>query len=681
MQCTEKTSEDLIKEIEKLRLLVSDLRVSEREQDIAMRVLIKESAQYRFLIENAQDMIFTIDEYGRIASLNPAFETQTGWHAGDLLYKPFTNLVHQEDRDNALSRFSAIFEGRSVSSVELRIPKKGGGEIMAEVTGIPLVKNGRVWNLLGIARNVTEFVNTRHRLREAEANYKSIVDNALVGVFKTSLSGDILFVNKTALDIFEFDSAEHVLRNEKITFRYKNPRERDNFIERLKKTGKINNHEIRMTTKTGKLRDVMISATLQGEIISGMMIDVTEHRYREMKDHLIQAVLLDAGEAENAKKAIASALNNVCRFTKWPYAESWMPDEHGTFLIYEASSDRCKEGLKGFVSKSRKVTFQKNSGLPGMVWQSKRPIWIKDISSESPSLFPRAEIAKKHGLKAAFGVPVIILGGVVAAVLVFAMSEEGEEDADLMEIVSAVARQLTHVIERKKAEEELDASYRRFRSLSAHLQSARENERKRIAREIHDDLGQSLTALGMDIEWIKRKLPRGDAELSRKVDAMSSVVSGLINTVRSVSSGLRPPLLDDFGIAAAMEWHINEFQGRYGIRCRSNFTVGGKTIDKGVSITIYRILQEALTNVARHSGATRVNISLKKKAGSLALTIADNGCGIPDGRINGHESLGLIGMRERAEFLGGNVKITSKKGEGAKVEVTIPAGCRRVPYA
>jgi signal transduction histidine kinase len=226
--------------------------------------------------------------------------------------------------------------------------------------------------------------------------------------------------------------------------------------------------------------------------------------------------------------------------------------------------------------------------------------------------------------------------------------------------------------ERILAEERAHQSEERLRALAARLQSVREEERVHIAREIHDELGQVLTGLKMDITWLARQVRDGDQSLVEKTEAMSRLIDMTIRRVRSVSAGLRPQVLDDMGLAAAIGWQANEFQKRTGVRCRVSVPEEVPALDRDLSTTAFRIVQEILTNVARHAHATRVDIDFRLADGQIRLEVADNGVGIPDGKANDRASLGLLGIRERAFLFGGEVTIGGAPGRGTRVSVAIP---------
>jgi PAS domain S-box-containing protein len=229
--------------------------------------------------------------------------------------------------------------------------------------------------------------------------------------------------------------------------------------------------------------------------------------------------------------------------------------------------------------------------------------------------------------------------------------------------------------EGKRAEEEIRKSRERLRNLSGSLQSLLEEERTRISREIHDELGQALTALKIDLSLTRRSLVSGGhAEQSGKVHENERAVSRIILTMRKIATDLRPGVLDELGVAAAIEWMAKDFKKRTGIGCKVSIRGVDKISDTTRATAIFRIVQEALTNVMRHAAASHVEVSLEKKDHTLAVEVRDNGIGIAEARITGSKSLGLIGIRERVRLLGGEAVIRGKPGEGTSVKVTLPDG-------
>ncbi len=233
---------------------------------------------------------------------------------------------------------------------------------------------------------------------------------------------------------------------------------------------------------------------------------------------------------------------------------------------------------------------------------------------------------------------------------------------------------LRDITDRKETEHELRASHEELRRLAAHLESVRDEESKRIAREVHDELGQSLTVLKMRLTAMAADIRPTDHGLQSKLKELIETVSGTMDTVRHIATQLRPSLLDSLGLEAAIRWHLEEFQKATRIDTVLDLEKLEPEPDPQLSIALFRMVQEALTNVARHSQATRVTVELKKIQAPvpfLRLDISDNGNGF-NLLKTGRKSLGLIGMKERAFNLGGDVTIQSHPGRGTKVIVCIP---------
>jgi two-component system sensor histidine kinase UhpB len=233
------------------------------------------------------------------------------------------------------------------------------------------------------------------------------------------------------------------------------------------------------------------------------------------------------------------------------------------------------------------------------------------------------------------------------------------------------------ISERRQREEDLNRSRDQLRLLAAHLQGVREEERTRIAREVHDQLGQMLTGLRMDTAWIEKRLetlgdPAARAPLGVKLTSMFALLDQMVKTVRRISAELRPGVLDDLGLVPAMEWQAREWQERTGIECAVSSELDSLRIAPEPGTALFRIFQESLTNIARHAGATQVAARLGVEAGAIVLEICDNGRGVTADEVRNSKSLGLLGMRERAKMLGGEFRIAGKPARGTTVTVRIP---------
>jgi len=252
--------------------------------------------------------------------------------------------------------------------------------------------------------------------------------------------------------------------------------------------------------------------------------------------------------------------------------------------------------------------------------------------------------------------------------IIFAEEEEEEE--------ARIVVSIKDITDRKQAEEALGASREQMRALAGRLQKVREEERTQIAREIHDELGGALTGLKIDFSLLTRAALKIENKTVRKsliagMDSMIKFIDTTIHTVRRIAMELRPGVLDDLGLVAALEWQLIDFEKRTGVRCKFFPPAEEISLDADLSTALFRIFQEALTNVARHSEATEVCVRLRADADSSTLEVEDNGKGIEEKNIRSSKSLGLLGMRERAQMFGGRFTVTGTPGIGTKVTVEI----------
>jgi signal transduction histidine kinase len=248
--------------------------------------------------------------------------------------------------------------------------------------------------------------------------------------------------------------------------------------------------------------------------------------------------------------------------------------------------------------------------------------------------------------------------------------------------IGGVAEDIT---DRKEAEERLKATSEQLRALSASLHSAREKEATRIAHQIHDDLGGVLTSLRWELESLEKTLESSDDQkrtpdvrekLATKLATMMRLTDTTIDVVRRIASELRPSILDDLGLMEAVEWQTQQFQARTGIECQCICSLDHLPLGSEQSTSLFRIVQEALTNILRHAHATKVEVRMAQEASTFMLTVTDNGRGITQAEKLSRTSLGLLGMQERAHLIGGRVEITGHTGTGTQLRIYVPAGER-----
>jgi signal transduction histidine kinase len=260
---------------------------------------------------------------------------------------------------------------------------------------------------------------------------------------------------------------------------------------------------------------------------------------------------------------------------------------------------------------------------------------------------------------------------------------EGEDELSQLALAfdeMAAALENLHEVEQRAAEK-IRQSREQLRHLASHLQKVREEERTRIARELHDQFGQTLTVLKMDLAWLAKHLPGQNPSLQAKLDAMGAVIDATLQVLHRVCTELRPVILDDFGLAAAIQWQSGDFQSRTGITCNVILDTEADKLTQDESTALFRIFQETLTNVLRHAAATEISVRLWEEENQLVLEIADDGKGIADTEISSPTSLGLIGMRERVYGINGSIQFSGIQDKGTRVTVAVPLNGKTVSHA
>jgi DNA-binding NarL/FixJ family response regulator len=280
--------------------------------------------------------------------------------------------------------------------------------------------------------------------------------------------------------------------------------------------------------------------------------------------------------------------------------------------------------------------------------------------------------------------PFILLSGTIGEERAVDFLKAGATDCvlkqNLSRLGSAIRRAIAEAKEkmnRQKAEELLRTQATELRALAARLQASREEERIRISRELHDEMGEMLTAQKFALSWMRQQLSNGDQvmvekEILGRIDSLGLLIDQMAGRVRQLCTELRPSILDHLGLVAAIEWQANEFQSRTGIVCHLPQKVDSLNLDEQQATAVFRIFQEILTNVARHARASEVSVELKLAGQNLILQVQDNGEGISDAKLMGGTSLGILGMRERMTLLGGQLLIRGIPAKGTTVTLSVP---------
>ena len=367
--------------------------------------------------------------------------------------------------------------------------------------------------------------------------------------------------------------------------------------------------------------------------------------------------------------AIKGSLKKICEFTKWPVGHLYLLSEDGKTLspsgIWYLKN---KKKFKDFWNITERCSLSPGEGLPGRVLLKGKTQFITDIQSD-PN-FPRASMEKEIEVVSGFGFPILV-GDDAVGVMEFYSAQPMKPGKRMLEVMESIGLLLGRAVERTRADEDRKKYNDHLRRLYHKLDSIREEESKRIARDIHDELGQVLTTLKMELTLLSGKIPMKQPQVQESVGLMFDLIEKNIQVVNKISRELRPPVLDTLCLTDAIHWQGKCFQDKTGIQLKVSKSPEKIVVDEKISTTLFRIFQECLTNISRHSQATEVAVEIIEQDRVLIMQVRDNGKGIAEEDIENHRSLGILGMKERVHMLGGEVHFLGEKQQGTTVTITI----------
>jgi len=475
-------------------------------------------------------------------------------------------------------------------------------------------------------------------MRQSEQRFRTVAETATDTIITIDQNSRILFANSSAEHLFGYSQQE--LLGQPMTMLMP-----DRFRG-------MHEQALADYLKTGKRQNTWDSMELTGLHRDGkeLSLEVAFGEVRENGEHTFTGIIRDISERKRADEAVRSSERRFSSAFNANPTLSTISTLDGRFLNV---NERFVE-TSGF---SREEVVGKTALEIGM-WPN------------PDNRLRLMQALKEKGYVRGFEVELRTKSGERRMLLLSVERIELEGQPCLLHSGQDIT-------DRTLAEAALRHSEERLRALSARVQYVREEEGKRIARAIHDELGGALTGLRWDLEGIAENLagsPNGKnaTEIRDKIPPMLDLIESTINTVRRISSDLRPPFLDDLGLIAAIEWQLQQFQTRTGIDCDFETTLEKWDLDPDRATAVFRILQEILTNVLRHSEATQVQVEIHSESDMIVLSVRDNGRGITESDKTNPRSLGLLGMRERALFFGGEVVIAGETGKGTTVAVRVP---------
>lgn len=607
------------------------------------------------------------DELYRIYGLEPG--------SCAITLESFLERLHPGDRERVSREVAASLVGGLSFSYPERIVRPDGSIRNLETIG-EAVRNaeGQVVGLIGTCRDVTE-----ERKRDEEIRlYANVVQNIQIGLAVMSVEDPedvdrirFLAFNPAAERFAGIPLAQFVGRTIREVIPYAAGGRFETLVREVARDGKVREASVYGSRDPANpTRSLAFKAfPLPGSCVGVVVEDIT-----------VRTLALWLADAEQRIfEMIAEGAPLEAILTTLVLAiEKQSPPTRATMLLLDAE----RTHVRVIAAPSLPEEYNRaidgrpigpRAGSCGTAAYLGRPVIVTDIEQDVLWEDYRAA-ARAAGLRACWSTPVMSKDGRVLGTFALYYGEPRAPSERELALIARASHVAGIAIERRQLEAELVA-------LSEHVESAREEERTGIAREIHDELGQALTGLKLELAWIGRRVGE-DGEVPRealgnKVRDLSTMVDEIIGQVRRISSDLRPGVLDDIGLVAALEWQGQEFERRTGLMCVVQSNVGDDVeFDRALSTALFRAFQEALTNVARHSEATHVDVSLDRDADWLTLLVTDDGVGIGPEAIASTESLGLLGIRERARRLGGSATVSRSPSGGTVVSVRVPLSRR-----
>jgi PAS domain S-box-containing protein len=610
------------------------LRVSARTRELrsALDSLRIQADKVRDLYDNAPCGYHSLDKDGVFVEINHTELQWLGYSRDEVIGKlRFTDLLTDDGRRKFRENFEKFKEQGTTRDLEYELVRKGGTR-MSVLMSASLVRDPDGSYVMSRATlyDVTEWNQAILALKESEERFGQMFRMSPDGIVVTSVAeGRVIEANEAFCHIVGRPRDDVLGRTATELGFWRDTQERTERLAIPSLGGGVRERERPFYTPAGERKDLLARATqidLQGEtVLLSMIQDVTERRRAER--------LLRESERRLAKVIEAS-----------PEAITLASVEDGVFIEVNPAGER----LSGYTREEMVGRSSIDVGFWPDLEERRR--LIADLQRDETVHGRELRLRRKDGQ---------VRDVLASAALIDVMGRK------------LILFQGIDITERKNAETALREHEELLRALSAHHDSVREGERAHIAREIHDEMGQALTALKMDLSVLGLESGKSAPRVAERIRELKGQVDGIIQLVRDVATSLRPAALD-LGILAGIEWLVDEFQKRSGIPCRVRVENDQIALADDRSIVLFRILQESLTNISRHANARSVEISLRRDATHIRLDVKDDGRGFDTEAAQKKKTFGLLGIRERVIMLHGELSITSVPGEGTQVSVSIP---------
>jgi len=628
------------------------------------------------ILNRIPDGLFTFDKDWRISYFNPAAEKITGFYAQDAvgMYCDDVFKITGTGSGNALRQ--AINEGVDVHNREYEITDIGGRKIPV-ICSTSAFRNehGEVMGGLEIFKDITELKVLQEEIVKREKKYRRIFEGSNDMIYTSTLEGNLLDVNQAGVDMLGYPDKDELLKIGHAKRLYKNIKDRKKFIDLINRDGYVKDFEVDFRRFDGSSIHALVSSRRYenpetGDVeYEGIIKDITR---RKQAEEIIQQ--------RNRELSILNSIAVVLNFTM------------DLDSILKVTLERVRKNLslnKGgiFLFEDTENTPIMRAGfdLPEATEENPAQIEFKDTmlmeylvqkktELEPEASFPSFQVRYTAGEKSLW-LTCYLITSKRKTVGFFGFETTKSKVLSIQELhlIGSLGNLLGNAIENAKLMETIGQHRHELRRLTEKLFQSQEEERRRIARELHDEAGQSLTAVKLGLDRLEQKVPAESIALQEDLKDIRKMLVRTSSEIRRLSYKLHPTLLIDLGLEPALKLYFKEIREHSNLDIHFNMIGFDKRMDRDVETALYRFSQEALTNTLKHSGAETFNCKIIKSYPNLIFTAEDDGVGF-DGRIENQDkrSLGLIGMRERTLLLGGNFQLKGKPGEGVRIRIEIP---------
>lgn len=648
------------------------------------------------LLDALPDIVIVLDEQRNVLFANKAFDAACGISLETIVGRPYDGLFGESCRGELVQHLRQVLATGSVASCRAElITEKGILNVSLRATLLRGNGTARPLVLLhGTPR--TEEDTVGGRLREltallerrdqelaasliAEQKYRLLLERAAEAILVTDEDGCVLEANARTAELTGRSMEELVCMK---VFDWVHPEDRSIYLqynEVLKSKGFIHNAEIRILRKDGAVVHVECSSVALGpNRFQSILHNVTERRRREnelQQRNRHTVALYEIGRQIASSFDIDHVLTVIAKNTMWllecHFAAVALCDAASERISYKAAVGCRNESIHC-------SSFTKEEGMWKYVVTAQAPVILKNFPYDPPVDVERFPVIAAEGLRSVLGVPLTCKHKVVG-ILVVGYRERHDFTEEVIELVSNLGDQAAIALENARLYQSSMEHLKALEALSSRLAAVQEEERRRIARDLHDGIGQALTGIRFNLDLLCREVPITSEPGLARVRSLKTMIDETFAEVRQMAFDIRPSVLDDFGLLPALRQYIARFREHSGIETILNVQEDIGRLDPGIEATLYRVVQEALTNVARHSHARQAEVRLTVNDSTLIFEISDAGEGFDMSSLTNDPAgagwkggLGILNMKERIADLKGTFDLRSEVGKGTRIHIEIP---------